>query len=160
MHAKGVEKAMQGVGKVLSAIAGTSLAIMMFLMAADVVCRYLFNSPIPGALELVEYMMAITIPLSIAFCAAQRSHVAVEMIVERLPYPVRLGVSIVVTLLMILFLAIVSRQSFLNIIDSYQSNITSAVLQIPAYPFAVPVAMGMSFYTLFLLLQLIIDKRR
>lgn len=160
MHAKGVEKAMQGVGKVLSAIAGTSLAMMMFLMAADVVCRYLFNSPIPGALELVEYMMAITIPLSIAFCAAQRSHVAVEMIVERLPYPVRVGVSIIVTSLMILFVAIVSRQSFLNIIDSYQSNITSAVLHIPAYPFAVPVALGMSFYTLFLLLQLIFDKRR
>lgn len=160
MHAKGVEKAIQAVGKALSAIAGASLAIMMFLMAADVVCRYLFNSPIPGALELVEYMMAITIPLSIAFCAAQRSHVAVEMIVERLPSPARIGVSMIVTLLMLLFLAIVSRQSFLNIIDSYQSNITSAVLHIPAYPFAVPVALGMSFYTLFLLLQLIFDKRR
>lgn len=160
MHANGVEKAIHAIGKVLVAIAGTALAAMMFLMATDVVCRYLFNAPIPGALELVEYLMAITIPLSIAYCASQRSHVAVEMIVVRFPAPLRLTVSIIVTALMLIFLVIVSRQSFLNVLDSYQSNITSAVLHIPAYPFAVPVALGMSCYALFLLLQALFEKRK
>ena len=159
MHAQGVEKAINKVGKVLSIIAGTALAIMMFLMAADVVCRYLFNAPIPGALELVEYMMAISIPLSIAFCTAIRSHVSVEMIVEKLPKTVQAIISFIVTIVMTVFLVILSKQSFINIIDSYQSNITSAVLHIPAYPFTIPVALGMSCYALFLILHYFFDKR-
>lgn len=159
MEPNRIELAINRVGKVLSIIAGTALAVMMFLMAADVVCRYLFNAPIPGALELVEYMMAISIPLSIAFCTAIRSHVSVEMIVEKLPTPLQAAISFVVTVLMVAFLVILSRQSFLNIIDSYQSNITSAVLKIPAYPFTIPVALGMSCYALFLVLHYIFGKR-
>lgn len=159
MEPNRIELAINRVGKVLSIIAGTALAVMMFLMAADVVCRYLFNAPIPGALELVEYMMAISIPLSIAFCTAIRSHVSVEMIVEKLPTPLQAAISFVVTVLMVAFLVILSRQSFLNIIDSYQSNITSAVLKIPAYPFTIPVALGMSCYALFLVLHYFFGKR-
>ena len=159
MEPNRIELAINRVGKVLSIIAGTALAVMMFLMAADVVCRYLFNAPIPGALELVEYMMAISIPLSIAFCTANRSHVSVEMIVEKLPTPLQAAISCVVTVLMVAFLVILSRQSFLNIIDSYQSNITSAVLKIPAYPFTIPVALGMSCYALFLVLHYFFGKR-
>ncbi len=159
MEPNRIELAINRVGKVLSILAGTALAVMMFLMAADVVCRYLFNAPIPGALELVEYMMAISIPLSIAFCTAIRSHVSVEMIVEKLPTPLQAAISFVVTVLMVAFLVILSRQSFLNIIDSYQSNITSAVLKIPAYPFTIPVALGMSCYALFLVLHYFFGKR-
>ena len=159
MEPNQVEKAINRIGKALSIVAGTALALMMFLMAADVVCRYLFNAPIPGALELVEYMMAVSIPLSIAFCTAIRSHVSVEMIVEKLPTPLERAISFIVTLLMVAFLVILSRQSFLNIIDSYQSNITSAVLKIPAYPFTIPVALGMSCYALFLVLHYFFGKR-
>jgi len=160
MQSNGVEKTIQIIARVLSAIAGTALAAMMFLMAADVVCRYLFNSPIPGALELVEYLMAITVPLSIAYCTATRSPVSVEMIVERFPHRIQYGVAIVVSILMLVFLAIVSRQSILNVFDSYESKITSAVLHIPAYPFAIPVALGMSCYGVFLALQLLFKSKR
>ena len=160
MHTNGIEKTIQSIAHVLSAMAGTALAAMMFLMATDVICRYVFNAPIPGALELVEYMMAITIPLSIGCCTASRSHVSVEMLVERLPKPVQTGISIIVAILMLVFITIVAWQSILNVVDSYKSNITSAVLHIPAYPFAVPVALGMLCYAVFMFLQLFIDNKR
>ncbi len=160
MQSNGIEKMIQSIAGVLSAIAGTALAAMMFLMATDVVCRYLFNAPIPGALELVEYMMAITIPLGIACCTANRSHVSVEMVVERFPRPLQVGISFIVSILMLIFISIVSWQSLLNVIDSYQSKITSAVLHIPAYPFAVPVAIGMFCYAVFMLLQLFFKNKR
>jgi len=160
MQKNGIEKIIQSIANVLSAIAGTALAAMMFLMATDVICRYILNSPIPGALELVEYMMAITIPLSIGCCTATRSHVSVEMVVERLPKAFQTGISIIVAILMLVFITIVAWQSILNVVDSYKSNITSAVLHIPAYPFAVPVALGMSCYAVFMLLQLFVDNKR
>ncbi len=160
MQTNGIEKTIKSIAGVLLAIAGTALAAMMFLMAADVVCRYIFNAPIPGALELVEYMMAITIPLSIACCTATRSHVSVEMVVERLPKPVQNFLSVFVKILMLVFVTLISWQSILNVVDSYRSNITSAVLHIPAYPFAIPVALGMLCYAVFMLLQFFTGKKR
>ncbi|MFH0782151.1 MAG: TRAP transporter small permease [Pseudomonadota bacterium] len=160
MHSTGIEKFIETIASCLSALAGAALAIMMFLMAVDVICRYIFNSPIPGALELIEYLMAITVPLSIAYCAAQHSHVSVEMVVERLPQPIQLGLKIIITIFSLIFIGVVDWQSIYNVVDSYDSNITSAVLQIPAYPFTVPVAIGMSFYAIFMLLQLIKKNRR
>lgn len=160
MQPNGFEKLYEFVAKTLSAAAGTVLAAMMFLMATDVVCRYILNSPIPGALELVEYLMAICMPLSIAYCAARRSHVSVEMVVERFPHTIQRGIQLVVTIISVSFIGLVSWQSVLNVFDSYQSKITSAVLHIPAYPFAVPVAIGMTFYAVFMLLQLIIKDQR
>ncbi len=153
-----IEKIVDSAADVLANLAAVVLALMMFLMATDVVSRYIFNSPIPGALELVEYMMAIVVPLAIAYCAAHRSHVSVEMVVERLSSPVRRAVSVVVTILSIAFIALVSWENFLNIGDTYASKMTSAVLHIPAYPFVVPVALGMSLYTIIMLIHLIIRK--
>ena len=42
-------------------VAMTVLAGMMFLTAADVILRYIFNRPVTGAYELIEFLMAILI---------------------------------------------------------------------------------------------------
>ena len=60
--------------KLLNSIAMGILAAMMFLTATDVILRYIFNRPISGAYELIEYMMAILIPFALAYCALQGSH--------------------------------------------------------------------------------------
>ena len=61
-----------GLGRLLQAIGALVLAAMMFLGAADVILRYFFNSPISGAYELVEYMMAIIVPFGLCVCAPSR----------------------------------------------------------------------------------------
>lgn len=139
----------------LAAVASAALAAMMFLMATDVIGRYLFNSPISGGLELVEFMMAIIVPFGIAYCALHRSHVAVDMVVERFPRKLRLAVDAVTTIASVIFLAILCWQNILNVIDSYNSKMTSAVLQLPSYPFAVPVALGMGLFAAILVAHLL-----
>lgn len=153
-----IEKIVDSASEMLASLAAVVLALMMFLMATDVVCRYIFNSPVPGALELVEYMMAVVVPLAIAYCAAHRSHVSVEMVVERLASPVRKVINFIVTILSLAFIGLVSWQNFLNIGDAFASKMTSAVLHIPSYPFVVPAAIGMSLYALIMLIHLVIRK--
>ena len=38
-----------------------AFALMMFITAADVLLRYIFNRPISGTMELTSYMMAVVV---------------------------------------------------------------------------------------------------
>jgi TRAP-type transport system small permease protein len=145
---------------ILTVIAATALTLMMFLTAADVACRYFFNSPISGAMELVEYLMAIIVPFSIAYCALQKSHVAVDLIVDHFPKYLQRFCHFLVTIPSIGFVLLISWQNYLSIFDSYDSNLTSAVLLIPAYPFFIPVAIGTFVFAVVMLVQLLSSKTK
>lgn len=126
------------------------LAMMMFLTALDVACRYLFNRPVAGALELTEYMMAVLIPFSVAYCAHRRSHVAVEFIMEKFPRRVRQAVRVPVQAVTLAFLVLVTWQACLYVGETFESRLTSSVLLIPSYPFMAPIALGMGAFALIL----------
>ncbi len=140
---------------VLIAIGATVLALMMFLTALDVGMRYIFNRPVSGAFELVEYMMAIIIPFCIAYCAEKRGHVAVEFILARFPKKVQITVEALVIFVAIVFAIVMAWQNFAYIGEVYDSHLTSSVLLIPTYPFVIPVALGIGAFALMLLVQLI-----
>jgi TRAP-type C4-dicarboxylate transport system permease small subunit len=144
--------------KVMVCLATASLAAMMFLMAADVVGRYFFNSPISGGLELVEYLMAVIVPLSIAYCALQGAHVSVELLVDRLHPAVRQVIKIFTSTLSIVFVGLISWQNFLYIGEMYRSHLTSAVLKIPTYPFVAATAVGMTVFAVVMFVQLFPTK--
>jgi len=155
-----IDKIVEILSNILVAIAGAALAAMMFMMAFDVIGRYFFNSPLPGGLEMVEYLMAIIVPLSVAYCASRRSHVAVDLVVDHLPKFVRVFLNIVVTSLSIVFIALISWQNFLYIFEIKDSNLTSAVLKIPTFPFVASVFVGMTVFAFILLVQLFRRKQR
>ena len=131
------------------------LAGMMFLTALDVACRYLFSCPIAGALEIVEYMMAVLIPFSVAYCAYCRSHVAVEFIMKKFPRKARKAVQAPVYAITLAFLGIITWQTCLYVGETYESGLTSSVLLIAAYPFVIPIALGMGAFTLIILHDLL-----
>lgn len=144
--------------KIMVCLATATLAAMMFLMAADVVGRYFFNSPISGGLEMIEYMMAIIVPLSVAYCAMQGAHVSVELLVDRLPRRVQFILKIITTGLSIFLVGLISWQNFLYIGDFYRSNLTSAVLKLPAFPFVAATAVGMTVFAIVMFIQLFPGK--
>jgi TRAP-type C4-dicarboxylate transport system permease small subunit len=127
---------------------------MMFLMAVDVGGRYVFNSPIPGALELSEYMMAVIVPFSIAYCAYHRAHVAVDLIAQKLPKKVQGILDVVMTGITTVLAILICWQNFLYIGEMYLSEMTSPVLKIPAYPFIIPLTVGMGVFALILVANL------
>ncbi len=139
--------------RILTAIGATVLTLMMFLTALDVGMRYIFNRPIAGAFELVEYMMAIVIPFCIVYCAHEKGHVAVELILGRFSHGVQKVVDATTTFITMLFAAIIAWQNFLYIREVYDTGLTSSVLLIPAYPFVIPVAVGIGAFALILLVH-------
>jgi TRAP-type transport system small permease protein len=154
------EKVITFITRILTVIAAIAMTLMMFLTAADVLCRYFFNSPISGSMELVEYLMAIIVPFSIAYCALEKSHVAVDLIVDYFPKSLRKICHFFITIPSIGFILLICWQNYLSVFDTYDSKMTSAVLLIPAYPFVIPVAIGTLIYAVTMLVQLFGSKTK
>lgn len=148
-------KIIRNITRVLLAVAAAVLAAMMMLTAVDVVMRYGVNRPISGAFELTEYMMAVFVPLSIAYCAEQKGHVSVELLMKRFPKYIQTGVGFLTSLLTLLFAAFIAWQNVLYIGETYRDKLTSAVLLIPAFPFIAPVFIGIGVYAMILLLHMV-----
>ncbi len=143
------------VRQVVAGVGGACLAALMFLVAADVAGRYLFNHPIPGGYELVEYLMAIVVPLGVAYCAEQKAHVGVDLVVERLSARARNMVDACTQLVTVVAAVAMAWQIWLSVPGSYASGLKSAVLHIPTYPFVVAVAVGSVAFVLFALAHFI-----
>ena len=154
------EKVTTFVTGVLTVIAATALILMMFLTAADVAGRFFFNSPISGAMELVEYLMAIIVPFSVAYCALKKSHVAVDLIVDHFPKSLQRICHFFVTIPAIGFILLISWQNYLSIFETYDSKMTSAVLLIPAYPFIIPIVIGTFVFAAIMVVQLFTSKTK
>ncbi|MBW2065685.1 MAG: TRAP transporter small permease [Deltaproteobacteria bacterium] len=69
--------------RLFNVIGSLVLCLMMLLVVLDVSMRFLFNRPVEGSFELVEFMMAALVCLGMAYCGTQKGHVAVEFLVSR-----------------------------------------------------------------------------
>jgi len=129
------------------------LALMMFLTFTDVLLRYLFNSPVPGATELIEFMMGIVVTFSVAYTAHKKSHIGVDLVIERLPRKARRLIGCIASFLTLILFVPICWQTFLLIFEEYHSNMISAVLYVPIYPFIAMVTVGFVILCLVLLAE-------
>lgn len=131
------------------------LALMMFLTFADVFLRYLFNNPIPGAWELIEFMMGITVTFSVAYTAHKRSHIGVDLVLVRLSMKTRKRIGCVTSFFTFILFVLICWQTILLISEEYHSKLESAVLYIPVYPFIAIVSVGLVILCLVLLAEVL-----
>ncbi|MGD9369163.1 MAG: TRAP transporter small permease [Desulfobacteraceae bacterium] len=149
----GMGKIIRPVKKIFLALSAVCLALMMFLTALDVGLRYIFNSPIPGALELVEYMMALIVPFALTITAFEKAHIGVELVMDRFPKRLRACVACVTNLMVFTLYGLITWQSFLYIFEQRDSGMTSAVLLIPQYPFVVSLTAAFALLSLITLMH-------
>jgi TRAP-type C4-dicarboxylate transport system permease small subunit len=137
--------------RILKSVAAGILAVMMFLTATDVLLRYIFNRPLSGTLELTEYMMVILVGFGLSYCAFVKGLVSVEVVTSRFPPRVQAILNSVTYLLGFAFFSVITWQSILYIRLMCKSNLVSAVLHVPTFPFIAILALGSLVFTLVLL---------
>jgi TRAP-type C4-dicarboxylate transport system permease small subunit len=130
------------VARILLFMGASILSVMMFLTMADVVLRYVFGSPVSGAYEMTQYMMAIVIPFGIVYCAHEKGHVSVDVLFDLLPKRIQGVFSCITSLIVIVLFILIAWQNVLFVHETYESGLTSAVLYIPSYPFVGTIALG------------------
>lgn len=64
----------------LEGMAGATLFVLMLLTTADVTGRYFFNSPILGAVELTQLMLATVIFLALPIVGWREEHVSIDLL--------------------------------------------------------------------------------
>ena len=118
------------------------LAIMMFLTAADVILRYVFNRPIPGSFELQEFMMGILVAMGIGYCAFLKGHINVDILFSRLPQRVQASLNVFHYLIASCLFALVCWRTVVEGLGLQSRNVTSSVLLLPVFPFYCVVTFG------------------
>ena len=138
--------------KVIAVIGGCGLMFMMTLVASDVLLRF-FNHPIPGAYELVEYSMALTVSFGITVCAHQGGHITVDILTNVLRKTTQKILACLMTLVAIAYALPIMWQSSRYIFEMYNSHLTSSVLLLSVYPFVAVVALSFVVTTIVLIAE-------
>lgn len=68
----------------LSLSIAATLFIMLFV-SAEVLMRYVFNSPIPGHLEGSELLLPVIVFLALSYTQATHGHVGMDLLTDSLP---------------------------------------------------------------------------
>jgi C4-dicarboxylate transporter DctM subunit len=118
------------------------LALMMLLTTADVIGRYIFNTPLTGAFELTEFMMAVVIAFGLSYTQVKKGHVNVDVVTEKLSKRVQAVINSITCLMFLCLFVLISWRLILYAERLRLANQTSASLYIPVFPFIDLVALG------------------
>ncbi len=111
-----------------------ALFFMMALTFVDVIMRYLFNSPIVGALELTEFSMAIVIFLGLILLTSQEGHVTVDLLDNFIPTKIKSIQNVIINLLNLAVMVVISRQLWIKAKDAAEYGDRTEYLFIPLSP--------------------------
>ena len=148
---KTIEKAAHPVSRLFNYSGAGFLFLLMFLVTVHVIGRYIVAFPIPGSVELIEFLMVLVVFLGLAECAITRGNVSVDLFVDLMPKKARAVIDAFTSLLSIAIVSLIAWQSAVQAKILFQSGHVSGVLHIPHYPFAIVMVFGWAAFDLVLI---------
>lgn len=145
--------------KYLAYLGAAVLFLMMLLTTVDVASRYLFNSPILGALEITEFMVVTVVFSFLGLTQQEKGHVAVDLVLGNLPYRSRRLVNFLNRLAGLFILGLVTWKTFERALELMHMHEYSGTLHIPVAPFVFLVALGCGAMCLELTRQMFTSER-
>ena len=134
-----IKKWIQTINHFIAGVGAWFLIPLMIITAVDVVSRDVFNHPIPGTVELSQYMLAVFILLGLAYTHQVKAHVAVSLFTSRLPPYTQSILNIVASLLCLFISCILAWQGW---VVGVEERTVSDMLRVPQYPFRILVAIA------------------
>ncbi len=128
--------------RILAKLGAVALFAMMLLTSVDVVCRYLFNSPIRGAFELTEFLVLILIFSFLGYTQSQKSHISVDLLFTRFPNRVQRIIGLLNHVVCLVLMILITWMAVDQGLELREVGEKSANLGIPKYPFAFFLAFG------------------
>jgi TRAP-type C4-dicarboxylate transport system permease small subunit len=145
-----VKKRTRQINRSIAGVGACFLIPLMLFTSVDVMSRDIFDHPIPGTVELSQYMLAVLILLGLAFAQQIKAHVTISLVTSRLPQCAQLILSIIATLLSLFISCILVWQGW---VIGVEEKAVSDMLRVPQYPFRLIVAVA----AFLMCLELVID---
>jgi len=144
-----------GLDKALGFLAAVVLMLLMIITFIDVLGRYLFSAPLPGAFELTEIMMAMLIFAGLPLVSRANQHVTVNLIVGILS-PQTLHLQRLITqAIMAVVLAVMSWRMWIKAAEMLEQGDETSYLLLPIAPVAFFMTLMMAFSTLIIAIQFV-----
>jgi len=136
-----------------------SVFIIMFLMffaTTEIVGRYIFNTPVPGHVEIVELIMAGVVFFGIAYTQRVGGHVRMELFVTRVlkgrAYHIAETITVTLSLFVYIFILI---YTFKTALFCFHIGDNTAYLYWPTWPSKFAVPLGSLFLCIRFLIEII-----
>ncbi|MFK5952365.1 MAG: TRAP transporter small permease [Desulfobacterium sp.] len=129
--------------------------VMMFLTTLDVGGRYFFSSPVPGTIEMSEFMLAMFGVLGIAYTHEAGGNVKVTMLTGKLPVRASSFLDLITGLLSLQIVSMLAWYGVVMAMDEYKNGTTTDTLGIPIFPLDLLLSVGAFLLVLEILITVI-----
>lgn len=142
------------VSRAINSVGVLFLMAMMFLMVVDVFLRRVFNQPLTGSFEVVQFMQVTLVYLGVAYTTIKKAHISIDLITCRLSERTAALVESIILFLSVGFFALITWRNILRAEELCSEKATSVLLAIPLFPFYYMLAFGCGVLCLVLIVQL------
>ena len=124
-------------------VAGVIILAIAFLGTADVLGYHIFQSGVPGALELSSKGLAVAFFLALPLTQYRAAHVSVDIVANLMPGPVQRAFSIIALLGACIVFCVIAWEAVELVAKSYRfSESAQGILPFAVWPFKVTVLIG------------------
>ena len=143
------------VDKILFAISGFTMFVMMLWIFIDVMLRAFFNSPLTGTIEITgEYLMVLMVYLSLSYTHKYNGHVKVTFLEDRFSKKVKSIITFILNIFAAFLFIMIGSLNFKEGLSYMEQNITSVgILGYPLAPALFIISIGTIMIAIRLLLQ-------
>jgi TRAP-type C4-dicarboxylate transport system permease small subunit len=140
--------------RALEVLLAVALFCMMLLTFIDVVGRYLFNSPLPGAKELTELLLTIVVFGGAPLVTAAKEHITTALFDDVLTPGVRRLRDVSVSIVGAVACAALGRQMWVQGDLASSLGASTPLLEVPTAPFIYAMAVLSAICALILLVMM------
>lgn len=144
----------------LDRLSGLTIIAIMLLVVSNILLRTFFSVPILGTFEFVSFMTAMAISLSLANCAVENGHIAVDLFFNMFPRKVQRFLVVVTGIMSAFFLGLFSWRMGIFATRLMVSGEVSATTRLPFYIFAYITMIGLMLLALVVLLKSFEDPQQ
>ena len=129
-----LEKGVYPLATAINRIGAGLILLFVGIIASDVCMRYLLNYPIPGTVELTEFVLPLVVFLSVAYAAVEQRHVGIDLFYEHLGPRARAIVDVLTSTLSVYILSVITWRLFVYGLEQYASGEAGDILGLPHWP--------------------------
>lgn len=153
--AKGWQRAGGTATLALAAIAGITLLILVGVVTAGVIARYVFSRPIIGGNEVIQFLSVTVVMLALPHCTASNGHVRADVLDKALGHYGRLFGDVLARVLSVAALAVLAHRAFDHMADSRQFGDVTNMLGLPVWPLYGIVLAGVAISAVVMVVQIV-----
>jgi len=147
---------MNSIFRIIDTIGAVFVGLLGLMTCANVLGRYLFNSPLQGSIDYTENFLVVIVAFGLAATTASDEHISIDALFTRFSTEWQHILKAVTFFIsFVIFLALAWRVFVVGLESMTRHETMMTMVNIPIYPFRFILAIGFVFCVIVLLHQMV-----